>query len=154
MGFWLTSQAFDQGEVIPSRYTCDGENVSPGLEWGNIPEQTQSFALIMDDPDAPGGTWLHWLLYDLPIGVEEIKENMPKNEQLENGAKQSGNDFHRIGYGGPCPPKGPAHRYFFRLYALNCRLDLKGKISREELENAMKGHIIEIAELMGLYSRK
>lgn len=149
----LTSSAFDLGGTIPRKFTCDGPDVSPALAWSDPPAGTQSFALITDDPDAPAGTWVHWVLYDLPASARDLPENVPKQEELPNGARQGRNDFRRIGYGGPCPPPGPAHRYFFKLYALDAKLGLKAGATKAEVEKAMRGHILAQGELMGRYGR-
>jgi len=149
----LSSAAFDPGSTIPKKYTCDGPDVSPPLRWSDAPAGTQSFALIADDPDAPVGTWVHWVLYDLPGSAHELAENVPKDETLPSGARQGRNDFRRIGYGGPCPPRGPAHRYFFKLYALDAKLGLKPGASKTEVEKAMQGHILAQSEVMGRYGR-
>ena len=153
MSLKLTSTAFEPGSTIPKKFTCDGPDVSPALAWSGAPAGTQSFALIMDDPDAPVGTWVHWVLYDLPTGTHELAEGVPKQEELPNGARQGRNDFRRIGYGGPCPPPGPAHRYFFKLYALDAPLALTPGATKAEVEAAMRGHILAHAELMGRYKR-
>jgi len=148
----LTSNAFKQEEMIPEKYTCDGKNVSPSLKWENAPENTKSFALICDDPDAPAGTWVHWVIFDIPVDVHSLKENVTQVQELANGARQGINGFHKFGYGGPCPP-GEEHRYFFKLYALDKMLNLKAGVTKSELEKAMGKHIIEQAELIGLYAR-
>ena len=153
MSFHVTASAFPAEGTIPKKFTCDGPDVSPPLAWGGAPPGTQSFALIMDDPDAPVGTWVHWVLYDLPANTKELAEGVAKQEQLSNGARQGRNDFRKIGYGGPCPPPGKPHRYFFKLYALDKKLDLKAGASKAEAESAMKGHILAQAELMGRYGR-
>lgn len=153
MAFQLTSTAFQAGGTIPRKFTCDGPDVSPPLAWSDPPAGTQSFALIMDDPDAPAGTWVHWVLYDLPAATRELTEGLPKQGELPNGARQGRNDFGKAGYGGPCPPSGPAHRYFFKLYALGAKIGLKAGATKAELEKAMKGHILGQAELMGRYKR-
>ncbi len=148
----LISSAFGEGEMIPSKYTCDGPDISPPLEWTEAPEGVQSFALISDDPDAPVGTWVHWVIYDIPCNVNKLPENVPKTGTLENGARQGRNDFGRTGYGGPCPPGG-THRYYFKLFALNRKLNLKPCITKKELLKAMEGHILAEAQLMGRYKR-
>lgn len=150
----LKSSAFEGGADIPSRFTCDGANISPALHWSAPPKDTRSFALVMDDPDAPGRTWVHWLIYDLPPGARELPESVPPDARLASGAQQGRNDFRRPGYGGPCPPPGPAHRYFFKLYALDTTLDLGDGAKRAQLERAMRGHILAEAELMGRYQRE
>ncbi len=153
MAFGLSSNAFQPGATIPRKHTCDGPDVSPALAWTDAPPGTQSLALIMDDPDAPVGTWVHWVLYDLPPSARDLPESVPKQEELSSGARQGRNDFRRIGYGGPCPPPGPAHRYFFKLYALNAKLGLKAGATKAEVERAMQGHVLAQAELMGRYQR-
>jgi Raf kinase inhibitor-like YbhB/YbcL family protein len=125
MALQITSPDFSAGEAIPKKFTCDGPDVSPKLTWNEPPAKTQSFALIMDDPDAPVGTWVYWVLYDLPADTRELPEGVAKQEQLVSGARQGKNDFGKIGYGGPCPPGGKPHRYFFKLYALDGKLNLK-----------------------------
>jgi len=148
----LESSAFSPEGTIPIKYSCDGEDISPPLSWQGVPEGTQSLALICDDSDAPGMTFVHWLIYNLPTEVQQLPENVPNRERLESGALQGENNFGKVGYGGPCPPGG-THRYFFRLYALDGMLDLGAGISRDRLERAMEGHILAQAELMGRYSR-
>ena len=148
----IKSSAFEHNGMIPKKYTCDGEDVSPELSWTGVPEGTKSFALISDDPDAPMGTWVHWVLYDLPSSTTELPENVPADKVLKNGAKQGITDFKRIGYGGPCPPSG-VHRYFFKLYALDTKLNLETGATKEQLLKAMEGHVIGQGELVGKYSR-
>ncbi|HEX9488440.1 MAG TPA: YbhB/YbcL family Raf kinase inhibitor-like protein [Gemmatimonadales bacterium] len=155
MAFILTSAALKDGATIPGKYTCDGVDVSPPLAWSGAPAGTRSFALIADDPDAPGGTWVHWVLYNLPAEVSELPENIAKVESLDlGGARQGRNDFRRPGYGGPCPPPGPAHRYFFKLYALDTRLELKAGAQKKDVEAALEGHALGSAQLMGTYARQ
>jgi Raf kinase inhibitor-like YbhB/YbcL family protein len=149
----LTSTGFAHEESIPSKYTCDGEDVSPSLQWGEPPPGTQSFALIMDDPDAPAGTWVHWVLYGLPAQARTLPEGVVPAAELADGSRHGKNSWGRSGYGGPCPPSG-THRYFFKLYALDTGLDLDSGASEEQLLQAMEGHIVAQAELMGTYSRK
>ncbi len=149
----ISSAAFSAGETIPKKFTCDGPDTSPQLSWTEAPAKTQSFALIMDDPDAPVGTWVHWVLFDLPSDTKELPEGVPKQDQLANGARQGRNDFGKIGYGGPCPPPGNAHRYFFKLYALDAKLNLKAGAAKADAERAMKGHILAQAKLIGKYGR-
>lgn len=149
----ISSSSFSAGERIPKKFTCDGPDASPKLDWTEPPAKTQSFALIVDDPDAPAGTWVHWVLFDLPADARELAEGVAKQEQLTNGARQGRNDFGKIGYGGPCPPPGNPHRYFFKLYALNAKLGLKGGATKADVEDAMKGHILAHAEMIGKYSR-
>jgi Raf kinase inhibitor-like YbhB/YbcL family protein len=153
MSFALKSTAFANGGEIPRRYTCDGADLSPALSWVGVPAGTQSLALIADDPDAPVGTWTHWILWNVSAKATVLPEGVPQIETLDNGARQGRNDFKRIGYGGPCPPPGKTHRYFFKLYALDTRLDLKAGASKNELEFAMKGHVLSQTELVGIYRR-
>jgi Raf kinase inhibitor-like YbhB/YbcL family protein len=153
MSMQMTSSAFANGEAIQNKFTCDGPDASPQLSWKDAPAATQSFALIMDDPDAPVGTWVHWVLFNLPASVKELPEGVEKREQIANGGLQGRNDFRKIGYGGPCPPPGKAHRYYFKLYALDAKLDLKAGATKADVERAMKGHIVGQAELMGRYGR-
>ena len=153
MALELKSPAFKNGEFIPAKYTCKGKGVSPPLEWGGLPEGTKTLALICDDPDAPMGTWVHWVLYDMPADKKSLPEAVKKDDILDDGSKQGMTDFGRPGYGGPCPPPGAAHRYFFRLYALDSKLDLKPKLTKKKLLDAIEGHIIEKAELMGKFKR-
>jgi Raf kinase inhibitor-like YbhB/YbcL family protein len=153
MMFELTSSSFTHEESIPSRFTCDGEDVSPALQWGDPPPGTQSFALIMDDPDAPAGTWVHWVLYGLPAQARALPEGVVPDTELADSSRHGENSWGRSGYGGPCPPSG-THRYFFRLYALDTVLDLDSGASKEQLLQAMEGHIVAQTELMGTYSRK
>ena len=153
MSLSITSTAFKQGERIPSKYTCDGSDISPELEWSDVPEGAQSFTIIADDPDAPVGTWIHWVLYNVPGETRTLPEAIPPDASLPDRSMQGKNSWGRPGYGGPCPPGG-THRYFFRLYALDTVLELKSGVSENDLLKAMKGHILAEAELMGLYSRK
>jgi Raf kinase inhibitor-like YbhB/YbcL family protein len=149
----LTSTAFSEGGMIPAQYTCNGPDVSPPLNWEDVPEETKSLALIADDPDAPVGTWVHWVLYNLPADTHELQEDLPKTKVLPNGAMQGTNDFRKIGYGGPCPPGG-THRYFFKLYALDELVDLNPGARKKDLLDAMKGHILAECQLMGKFSRR
>jgi Raf kinase inhibitor-like YbhB/YbcL family protein len=151
--FQISSAAFSANESVPQKFTCDGANVSPQLTWTDPPSTAQSFALIMDDPDAPAGTWVHWVLYNLPPNARELPENVPPHEQLSNGAHQGQNDFHKTGYGGPCPPAGKPHRYFFKLYALDSKLTVRTGASKADVERAMQSHIVAQSELIGRYSR-
>jgi len=153
MAFEIKSTAFAKGADIPRKFTCDAQDVSPALSWGEPPKGTQSLALIMDDPDAPIGTWVHWVLYDLPATARELPEGVPKDAELPSGARQGKNSWPRTGYNGPCPPPGPAHRYFFKLYAVDAKTNLKAGATKAELEKAMQGHILAQAELMGRYKR-
>lgn len=149
----LTSSAFTAGGDIPRKYTCEGGDVSPQLSWSNAPAGTKAFALIADDPDAPAGTWVHWVIYDLPADTKELAEGVATTETLTNGAKQGANDFRKVGYGGPCPPPGLPHRYFFKLYALDAPTGLNPRATKQQLLEAIKGHTLGEAEVMGRYKR-
>jgi Raf kinase inhibitor-like YbhB/YbcL family protein len=154
--FWtmeLLSDSFEPGDRIPVDFTCDGHDQSPPLRWHQVPDATQSFALICDDPDAPGDTWTHWLIFNLPADARELPTAVQPADTLPNGAKQGMNDFRNPGYGGPCPPPGKPHRYSFRLYALDEMLDLAPGTGKLDLEQAMQGHILAQAELIGTYGR-
>lgn len=151
--FGIESPAFKNGERIPSVYTCDGEDVSPALVWQNPPQGTKSLAIICDDPDAPMGTWVHWIIYEIPPEVTRLEERVPKVDTLPGGIKQGINSWNKIGYGGPCPPAGKPHRYFFKLYALDRNLGGSLGLTKEGLLQAMEGHVVAKAELIGLYSR-
>jgi len=148
----IISSAFSDGVMIPQKYTCDDNDISPPLEWSLAPDGTKTFALICDDPDAPMGTWVHWVLFNLPGNINELSENIPPVEVLTNGAKQGKNDFGKIGYGGPCPPGG-THRYFFKVYALDVELNVEAGITKSDLLKAMDGHILSEGQLMGRYKR-
>lgn len=152
--FELTSSAFDHGAPIPELYTCDGDDTSPALAWSGVPVETRSFALVCDDPDAPRGTWQHWLLYNLPAQAVELGTGVPATPELPSGARQGINDFGNLGYGGPCPPPGNPHRYFFRLYALDASLSLPPGVHRADLEAAMADHVLAVGTLMGTYQRR
>jgi Raf kinase inhibitor-like YbhB/YbcL family protein len=146
-GLKMVSPAFKHNEFIPKKYTCDGEDINPPFLIENIPSGAKSLALIVDDPDAPAGMWVHWVVWNINPDIREIKEN-----SLPKGAQQGVSDFRKNNYGGPCPPSG-SHRYFFKLYALDTMLNLGSKAKKSDLERAMKGHILEKAELVGLYRR-
>ncbi len=148
----ITSAVFTEGSNIPSKYTCDGQDISPPLEWKDAPEGTKSFALISDDPDAPVGTWVHWVAFNIPPGVAKLEENIKHDKEFKNGMRQGNNDWPKIGYGGPCPPSG-THRYYFKLYALDTVLDIKPGSTKEQLLKTMKGHVLAEAQLMGKYRR-
>jgi hypothetical protein len=152
MAIQVTSSAFEEGGMIPKKYTCDGEDISPPLQWSGIPEGAVSLALISDDPDAPRGTWVHWVLFNLPPDTGSLQEKIPPLKTLPNGGIQGITDFRRIGYGGPCPPSG-THRYFFKLYALDTKVDLNPGATKEQLLKAMKDHILAEGQLMGKYKR-
>jgi len=149
----LTSTAFNAGEAIPAIYTCDGDDISPPLQWQNVPEGTGSLALIMDDPDAPRGTWVHWVLYNIPPSTGGLPENVAPADSLPGGGSQGRSSWNRVGYGGPCPPSG-THRYFFKLYALDAELDLAPGATKEQLLAAMEGHVLAQGELVGTYARR
>ena len=149
----ITSSAFENGGMIPAKYTCDGADVSPPLQWETVTEGTRSIALICDDPDAPMGTWVHWVLFNMPAEANELAENIPAEETLPNGAMQGVSDFGRIGYGGPCPPGG-THRYFFKVYALDTKVDLQAGADKRQLLKAMEGHILSQGQLIGKYKRQ
>jgi len=153
MALVISSPNFSPGGNIPAKHTCDALDVSPQLLWSGAPDGTRSFTLIADDPDAPVGNWVHWVYYDVPASVTGLAENVSKVEEPPAGGRQGRNDFRRIGYGGPCPPPGKPHRYFFKLYALDRRLELKSGATKKEVEHAMQGHILAQAELMGKYGR-
>jgi Raf kinase inhibitor-like YbhB/YbcL family protein len=155
LGLSLTCTAFKEGAPIPVQYTCDGADRSPPLTWSGAPDDTGAFALIADDPDAPGRTWVHWVLYDIPASLAGLPEDVSKVETPRElgGAVQGRNDSHDLGYGGPCPPPGPAHRDFFKLYALAAPLGLKPGASKRDIEQAMSGHVLATAQLMGTYAR-
>ncbi len=148
----VTSPVFGDGELIPATYTADGRNISPPLEWSGVPEGTKSIALINDDPDAPMGTWVHWVVYNMPPDVTSLEENVLPSETLPNGAVHGTTDFGRIGYGGPAPPSG-THRYFFKIYALDTKLDLPTGATKGQVEEAMNGHVLAEGRLMGKYKR-
>ena len=153
VSFELTSTAFGPEESIPSVFTCDGRDVSPPLQWTDPPQGTQSFALISDDPDAPMGTWVHWVLFNLPAEVRALPEAVAPDAELADGSRHGTSSFRRLGYGGPCPPSG-THRYFFKLYALDTVLDLPSGANKKQLLEAMEGHILAQVELMGRYARQ
>jgi len=149
----LKTTSFTPGGFIPERFTCKGEDVSPALTWTDPPAGTQSFAIIEDDPDAPSGVFVHWLIYDLPAASRRLLEGVSGNDRMPDGARQGTNDFSRTGYSGPCPPPGKPHRYFIRFYALDTKTNLHPAATRAELDAAMKGHILAQAELMGRFRR-
>jgi Raf kinase inhibitor-like YbhB/YbcL family protein len=149
----ITSSAFEEGGMIPSKYSCDSENVSPPLSWSDAPTGIKTFAVICDDPDAPGGTWVHWVIYNIPAGASGLPEAVPVKKEMDNGAVQGLNDFRKTGYGGPCPPSG-THRYYFKIYALDAKLNPAGDVTKDILLDAMKEHILAQGELTGKYSRK
>jgi Raf kinase inhibitor-like YbhB/YbcL family protein len=157
MTILIESPAFTGGGTIPRLYTCDGKDVSPPLAWSGVPETARSLALICEDPDAPRGTWTHWVIYDIPASVKELGEGLPAQERIKvtaggETALQGKNDFGKTGYGGPCPPSG-SHRYFFRIYALDTGLGPGSGTTRQDLLRSIKGHVLAEGELMGRYSR-
>lgn len=153
MALTVSSSAFQEGDKIPAKYTCEGQDVSPPLAWSEPPAGTRSLALIVDDPDAPGGVFTHWLLFNIPPDSRELPEAVPTQAELASGALQGKTDFGRTGYGGPCPPPGRPHRYQFTLYALDQPLDLEGGASKKQLLSAMQGHILAQGQLTGTYQR-
>ncbi len=148
----LKSRVFEKDGMIPEKHTCDGGDISPPLSWDSVPEETKSIAVICDDPDAPVGTWVHWVVYNIPPETKELEENVTPEREMDNGGVQGMNDFKKIGYGGPCPPSG-THRYFFKIYALDSRMDLEPGATKSLLLIAMEGHILAKGELIGKYSR-
>lgn len=153
MKIQLTSDAFSEGQPIPSRHAYDQQDISPELRWSGVPSTAKSLALIADDPDAPMGTWVHWVLYDIAPEKTGLPEGLPKSPELPDGARQGVNDYKGIGYGGPCPPPGKPHRYFFKLYAVDAKMDLKSGLTKKELLKAIEGHVLGEGELMGTYQR-
>jgi Raf kinase inhibitor-like YbhB/YbcL family protein len=149
----ITSPAFSENSMVPAKYTCDGQDISPPLEWKDSPAGTKSLALICDDPDAPMGTWVHWVAYNISPNITKLDENVRPEKELKNGMRQGNNHWPKIGYGGPCPPGG-THRYYFKLYALDNIPDLKPGATKAQLLQAMKGHILAEAQLMGKYARQ
>ena len=154
--FQLVSPSFMSGGPIPAKHTCDGANVSPPLNWHDEPEASQTLALIVDDPDAPAGPFVHWVLFNLPPEWEVIPEGVQVDRHFEGASRipvEGVNDFGNLGYGGPCPPAGSTHHYYFRLYALDTAIDLGTGAKRQQVVDAMAGHILSEAELIGTYSR-
>ena len=152
MDIKVNSTAFQEGGMISAKHTCDGANVSPPVEWSGIPANAKTIALIADDPDAPGKTWVHWVVFDIPAGAKSLPENVLPQETIAGGGKQGTNDFRKVGYGGPCPPSG-THRYYFKVYALDTELGLDSKTTKDPLLKAMEGHILAQGQLMGRYKR-
>lgn len=149
----ITSSSFEPGREIPMKYTCDGDDISPGLAWDGVPEGTETFALIMDDPDAPGRVFTHWVIYNIPGWRKELPEGVPAEKIVKKGCSQGLNDFRMAGYGGPCPPPGKPHHYRFHLYALDGVLDVPSGVSKNGVLAAMKGHVLAESEIIGLYGR-
>lgn len=148
----IESSVLKEGGMIPEKYTCDGDDISPPVSWSDIPQSSVSLALICDDPDAPAGTWVHWVIFNIPAQTSGLKEFVPAERKLPDGSLQGTNDFRKIGYGGPCPPSG-THRYYFKLYALDTKLELDAGATKWQLVQVMKGHILAEAQLMGKYKR-
>lgn len=153
MSLKISSSSFSDGGNIDRKFTCDGADLSPQLSWNDPPAATKSFALLVDDPDAPVGNWNHWTMWNLPANAHSLQENHSKEAHLTDGSEQGHNDFRKTGYNGPCPPPGKPHRYYFKPFALDAKLELKPNASKKELEAAMKGHILAQAEWMGRYGR-
>lgn len=153
MEFKLTSSAFAQGQSIPKQYTGEGADITPPLQWNDAPDGVKSYALICDDPDAPGKTWVHWIIFNIPAQKNDLKEAIKMKEQFSDGTAQGVTDFGKIGYGGPMPPPGKPHRYFFKIYAMDTNLELRPGANKGQLLDAMEGHILAKAELMGTYQR-
>lgn len=149
----VRSPAFADGDAIPVRYSCQGEDISPPLSWDGVPPGARSLALICDDPDAPMGAWVHWVAFDIPPELRALEEGVPAAERVEGRARQGMNDFGKVGYGGPCPPAG-THRYFFRLYALDKKLGFKGGVTKARLLKEMKGHVLAEGTLVGTYRKQ
>ncbi len=148
MTFTLSSAEFTDNSVIPSKFTCQGADIAPTLTWQGAPENTQTYALIMDDPDAPNGTWDHWVIFNIPANISKLSNET----EIPDGAINATNSWGNVGYGGPCPPSG-THRYFFKLYALDTSLALQAEATKADVETAMQGHILATAQLMGFYSK-
>jgi len=153
MTIQLSSSAFSDGGTIPQKHTCDGEDRSPALSWSSLPTAVKSLALIVDDPDAPSGTFVHWVIYNIPASLNGLPEGVAKADKVEGIGTQGINGFRRTGYNGPCPPRGPAHRYFFKLYALDTSLNLKAGVNKSDLENALRSHVLAQGQIIGKYGR-
>ena len=153
MAFSIRSNGFGADQPIPSRFTCDGEDLSPALSWSDVPDGTQSFAIILDDPDAPRGVFTHWVLYNLPPGAQGLPEGVAKTERPDNGGFQGKNGFGNVGYGGPCPPPGSPHHYRFTLYTLDGLIDLGPGATKQQVQDAIQGHVLGEAQLVGTYQR-
>ena len=153
MTIQLLSNAFSEGGLIPQQHSGDGANSSPALSWSSAPANTQSFALVVDDPDAPSGTFTHWVLFNIPVGASALPEGISRNHSVSGAGQQGMNDFHKTGYDGPMPPPGKPHRYYFKLYALDCILEVPSGCSSAQLYRAMQGHILATGQLMGIYRR-
>lgn len=153
MSFKISTPSFSNGGNIAQKFTCDGADVSPQLSWSEPPSGAKTLALLVDDPDAPVGNWNHWTMWNVPATVRSLTEGVPKDAELPDGSRQGQNDFRKIGYNGPCPPAGKPHRYYFKLYALGAKLDLKPAATKKDVEAAMKGHILAQSDWMGRYGR-
>ncbi|HKJ43886.1 MAG TPA: YbhB/YbcL family Raf kinase inhibitor-like protein [Sunxiuqinia sp.] len=153
MAFNITTTAFEYGKSIPAKHACTGDDLSPQLSWDDVPKGTTSLALTIEDPDAPGGTFTHWIVYNLPADSNGLEAIVPIQKHLANGATQGKNDFGKTGYGGPCPPKGQEHRYFFRLFALKKKLPPESANDANSFHQAISGLIIEEAEYMGKFKK-
>ncbi len=153
MGINLISDVFDDEDIIPSKHACDDKNISPPLRWDLLPEHTLSFAILCEDPDAPMGTWTHWIIFNIPPNVMELSAGIKNEEKLPNGIEQGINDFGYAGYGGPCPPEGGEHRYFFRIYALDTTLNIGPGAKRDEFLRALNENVLDEGQLMGIYGR-
>jgi Raf kinase inhibitor-like YbhB/YbcL family protein len=152
MTFKITSLEFGEGQPLPRRFTCDGMDISPPLNWKNDPAGTISFTLVVNDPDAPAGGWVHWLLFNIPAETRQLAEGIPAEKVLPDGTLQGRNSWHQVRYGGPCPPSG-IHHYYFKLYALDCKMKMEGEVERREIKYCLQGHILVQTQLMGIYSR-
>ncbi len=153
MAIHLISDVFEDGDIIPAAHTCDDMNVSPPLRWSTLPERTLSFAVLCEDPDAALGTWTHWIIFNIPPSTMELSAGIKNKERLENGMVQGINDFGYAGYGGPCPPEGEEHRYFFRIYALDTTLNPGPEVKREEFLRVLDENVLDEGQLMGIYGR-
>ena len=153
MSIQVTSSAFQNNQPIPKKYTGEGPDVSPPLNWTGLPAGARELALICDDPDAPAGTWTHWVIWNLPASTHSLSQDVPRQEQLSDGARQGRNSFGKVGYNGPCPPAGQTHRYFFRVYALDSKLDVAPGADRSQVETAMQGHVLAHGEYMGTFHK-
>jgi len=153
MALQVSSKSFPAGGDIPRKFTCDGQDISPHLSWSNLPLGTSTVAVLTEDPDAPGGTFTHWVAYDLPPGMSVLAEGVPKTADIPGGGLQGVNDFGKIGYAGPCPPPGKPHRYSFKVYALDTALNLKPGASKRDVERALRGHVLAQGEVMGRFGR-
>ena len=149
----VLAEGFNEGDMIPDEFTCKSRDISPSISWKGIPDETKSITLIMDDPDAPGGTFVHWVIYNMPAKTRNLPKGMPHDKTLADGSMQGMTDFGQPGYGGPCPPSGKTHRYFFKVYALDMKINLPALASKSQVESAMKGHILAEGALMGTYRR-